>query len=41
MTPSPGVDDAAPTLLTRLTAELRGEVPAQALEAFRDAGGAV
>jgi hypothetical protein len=41
MTPSPDAATDGPTLLTRLAAKLRGEVPAQALEAFRTAGGAV
>jgi hypothetical protein len=41
MTPSPAAPTDGPTLLTRLAAKLRGEVPAEALEAFRDAGGAV
>lgn len=41
MTPSPAAATDGPTLLTRLAAKLRGEVPAEALEAFRDAGGAV
>jgi hypothetical protein len=44
MTPSPDAANdapAGPTLFTRLAAKLRGEVPAQALEAFRNAGGAV
>jgi hypothetical protein len=41
MTPSPDALTAGPPLLTRLAAKLRGEVPAQALEAFRSAGGAV
>jgi hypothetical protein len=43
MTPSPAAaaEPAGPPLLTRLASKLRGEVPADALEAFRDAGGAV
>ena len=41
MTPSPDAATGGPPLLTRLAAKLRGEVPAEALEAFRTAGGAV
>jgi hypothetical protein len=44
MTPSPAAgtaDERGPTLLTRPAAELRGEVPAAALDAFRAAGGTV
>lgn len=41
MTPRPDTATDGPTLLTRLAAKLRGEVPARALEAFRNAGGAV
>jgi hypothetical protein len=41
MTPSPDAATDGPPLLFRLAAKLRGEVPAQALEAFRSAGGAV
>ena len=41
MTPSPDAATGGPPLLTRLAAKLRGEVPADALEAFRTAGGTV